>query len=137
MADPLKSHPGYEPKVIQSDVLELGTIELDRNLGADPYQILERILGDYYQNPSTDTEEIGKVGVEMPYVNRRCTPIMIQLEALQRRTLKMENYEKCWPHRRMYLDERKIWFFSQTHSFRETKSRSNTEERCKCTTSSS
>ena len=32
---------------------------------------------------------------------------------------------------------RKLWFLSKTHSFRETRSRSNTEERCECTTYSS
>ena len=51
---------GNEPKVTQSDDPE---VELDLNLGTDPYQIRvldERILLDDYQNPSTeDTEESG------------------------------------------------------------------------------
>ena len=41
----------------------------------------------------------------------------------------MENYEKCWPHRCMYMGEEKIWFFSQTHSFRETRIKNDAEER--------
>ena len=32
------SHRLYEPKVIEPEDLELGRIELDRNLGTDPYQ---------------------------------------------------------------------------------------------------
>ena len=68
------SPSGYEPKLTQSgDFLKelswteiLGLIysrriELDRNIGTDPYQIPERILGDDNQNPVTeDTEETGK-----------------------------------------------------------------------------
>ena len=46
-------------------------IELDRNIG-DPYQIPDRILGDDHQNPITeDSEETGKVGADMPYVQSR------------------------------------------------------------------
>ena len=76
------SPTGYEPKLIQSDDFEPGGLELDRNLGidlqprgieldrnmgTDPYQIPGRILGDDYQIPITgDTEETGKVGVDMP-----------------------------------------------------------------------
>ena len=46
--------------------------ELGRNLGTDPYQMPEGLLGDHFQNPVTeDAEEIGKVGVEMPYVQSR------------------------------------------------------------------
>ena len=53
--------------MIQSDDLEPGRIELGRNFGTDPYRIPERILGDHCQNSITeDTEETGKVGVEMP-----------------------------------------------------------------------
>ena len=40
--------------------------------------------------------------------NQRYTPIMIQLKALQTQILKMENYEKCWPHCCMYMGEGKI-----------------------------
>ena len=47
-------------------------IELDQNIGTDPYQIPERILGDDYQNLITeDTEETGKVGADMAYVQSR------------------------------------------------------------------
>ena len=80
------SPTGYEPKLIQSDDFEPQRIELDRhlgkdlqprriefdrNIGTDPYQILERILGDDYQNPITeDTGETGNFG-DMPYVQSR------------------------------------------------------------------
>ena len=69
------SPTGYEPQITQSDNLEARRIELDRNLGTslqprrlkldqnigtDPYQILERIVGNDCQNPFTeDTEETG------------------------------------------------------------------------------
>ena len=47
-------------------------IELDQKIRTDPHQIPERILGDDCQNPTTeDTEETGKVGVDMPYVQSR------------------------------------------------------------------
>ena len=52
--------------------LQPGRIELDQNVGTDPYQIPERILGDDYQNPITeDTEETGKFGVDVPHVQSR------------------------------------------------------------------
>ena len=81
------SPTGHEPKLIQSDDFEpqrteldrnLGTdlkprrIELDWNIGTDPYQTPERILGDDHQNLITeDTEETGKIGDDMPYVQSR------------------------------------------------------------------
>ena len=46
-------------------------LELNQNIGTD-LVFEERILGDDYQNPITeDTKEIGKVGVDMPYVHSR------------------------------------------------------------------
>ena len=47
-------------------------IELDQNIGTDPEQIPESILGDDHQNPITeDTEETGKFVVGMLYVQSR------------------------------------------------------------------
>ena len=44
--------------------LQRRRIELDRNIGTDPYQIPKRIFGDDCQNPITeDTEEIGNFDV--------------------------------------------------------------------------
>ena len=58
--------------MIEPDDLEARRIELDRNLGTDPYQAQERIMGDNYQNPVTeDMDESGKVGVKMPFVQSR------------------------------------------------------------------
>ena len=99
----------FEPEGIELDRnpgkdLQPRRIELDRNIGTGPYQIPERILGDVYQNPTTeDTEEIGNFGDDMPYVQSRMHSI--QLKALQTRILKMENYEKCWPHSCMHMGE--------------------------------
>ena len=78
----------HEPKLIQSDDFEPRRNELDRNLwtdlqprrteldarniGADRYQIPERILGNDYQNPITeDTKETGKVGADMHHIKTR------------------------------------------------------------------
>ena len=74
----------YEPKVIETKVIETNVIEseaiepedlkprkieLDRNLGTDPYQIKENFLRDNYQNPiAEDVEGFGKVGAEKSYV---------------------------------------------------------------------
>ena len=58
--------------MVQSDDFEPRRIELDPNIGTDPYQILERFLGDDYQDPVTeDTEETGKFGVDMFHVQSR------------------------------------------------------------------
>ena len=58
--------------MIQSDDLEPKKIELDSNLWTYLHQTAERILGDHNQNPITeDTDETGKVGVEMPCVQSR------------------------------------------------------------------
>ena len=52
------SPTGYEPKITQSDDFEPRRIELDRNIGTDPYQMSERTQGGDYQHLITeDTEE--------------------------------------------------------------------------------
>ena len=69
VADLLKSHL---PQVTSSKWSNATTLSLTGILGTDPYQTPERILGDHCQNPFTeDTNQIGKVGVEMPYVQSR------------------------------------------------------------------
>ena len=96
----------YEPKTIETNSieielkdLELRRIELDRNLGTDPYQIQERFMRNNYQNPITeDMDEIGKVGAETSYFQSQMHSHHDSAEALQTRILKMENYEKCWLH---------------------------------------
>ena len=40
------SPTGYEPNMVQSDDFEPRRIEIDRNIGKDPCQIPERILGE-------------------------------------------------------------------------------------------
>ena len=66
---------GYEPKVIETNVIETEAIEpedleprrieLDRNLGTDPYQIQERFVRENHPNLiAEDVEEFGKVGAE-------------------------------------------------------------------------
>ena len=65
----IPSLTGCEPKLIEPEDLEPRRIELDRNLGTDPYQTQERNIGNNYQNPiAEDMDEFGKVGVEMSYV---------------------------------------------------------------------
>ena len=65
----IPSRTGYEPKVIEPEDFETRRIELDRNLGTDPYQIQERFVRNNYQNPiAEDVDEFGKVGVEMSYI---------------------------------------------------------------------
>ena len=66
---------GYEPKSvefkdidteeIEPEDLEPRRIELDRNLGPDPYQILERFMRN---SLTEDLDEFGKVGAEMSYL---------------------------------------------------------------------
>ena len=70
---------GYEPKsveiqsidtdAIEPEDLEPRKIELERNLGKDPYQIQERLTRSDFPNPITkDTDEFGKVGAEMSHI---------------------------------------------------------------------
>ena len=52
--------------MIEPGDFEPRRIELDRNLGTDPYQIQDRSVRHNYQNPiAEDVEEFGKVGAEM------------------------------------------------------------------------
>ena len=57
---------GHEPKIIETEAgsnasepkdLEPKGIELDRNLGIDPYQIQEIFMGENNQNPITEDVE--------------------------------------------------------------------------------
>ena len=56
------------------------------------------------------------------------------LRSLHTQILKMETYENAGFTVVFSRTRRKCWFFSKTHSFREIRSRGNTEERGKCTT---
>ena len=66
----INTNPIY-PKAIETEAIgpedfEPRRIELDRNLGTDPYRIQERFLTNHNQNPITeDMDEFGKVGAEM------------------------------------------------------------------------
>ena len=63
-----------EPKIIETIVidaeaispedLETTRIELDRNLGTDPYQVHERFVRS---SPTEDVEELRKVGADVSY----------------------------------------------------------------------
>ena len=75
----IPSLTGYEPKSVETKAIETEAIEpedleprrieLDRNLGTDPYQIQESFMRNNYQNPITeDVDEFGKVGAEMSYL---------------------------------------------------------------------
>ena len=75
----IPSLTGCEPKVIETIVIETEAvepegleprrIELDKNLGTDPYQIQERFMRNNNQVPITeDVDEFGKVGAEMSYI---------------------------------------------------------------------
>ena len=101
----IPSLTGYEPKsvefknidaeAIEPEDLEPRRVELDRNLGTDPYQIQERFM----RNSLTgDMDEFGKLVQRRPTSSHRDIPITTQRRALQTRILKMENYEKCWLH---------------------------------------
>ena len=65
----IPSPTGYEPKVIEPKAIEPRRIELDVNLGTDPYQIQDMFMGNNYQNLNAeDVDEFGKVGAEMSYI---------------------------------------------------------------------
>ena len=84
----IPSLTGCEPKtkVIETEAivpedLEPRRIELDRNLGTDPYQTQERFA-----------RNLEKLVRSRPTSSHRCIPIV------QTRMLKTENYEKCQRH---------------------------------------
>ena len=110
----IPSLTGYEPNAIEAEAIEPEDpeprrIELDRNLGTDPYQIQEIFSRNNFQYPITeDMDEFGKVGAEMSHISHRCIPIMTQRKALQTRILNMENYEKCWLHHCLCKVERTV-----------------------------
>ena len=70
----IPSLTGYEPKTveikaidteaIEPEDLEPRRIELERNLGTDPYQIQERFMRN---SLTDDMDEFGKVGAETSY----------------------------------------------------------------------
>ena len=71
----IPSLTGYEPKLVENKAfdteaiepedLEPRSIELDRNLGTDPYQRQERFMRNSF---TEDMDEFGKVGAEMSYL---------------------------------------------------------------------
>ena len=74
---------GYEPKLIEPEGLEPRRVELDRNLGTDPYQTQERIMGETTNilSPKKRVNE-DKLVLRCPTSSHRCIPIMTQRKAL-------------------------------------------------------
>ena len=57
---------------IEPEDFEPRRIELDRNLGTEPYETQERMMVDNYQNPIIeDQDEFGKVGVELSHLQSK------------------------------------------------------------------
>ena len=57
-----------DAEAIEPEDLEPRRIELDRNLGTDPYQIQERFMRN---SITEDMDEFGKVGAETSYLQSR------------------------------------------------------------------
>ena len=111
----IPSLTGCEPKsvefkntdaeAIEPEDLEPRRIELDRNLGTDPYPLQERL----YRNSLTeDMDEFGKVGAETSYIQSQMHSDYDSAESIADSDLKMENYEKCWLHHCIQEGERKV-----------------------------
>ena len=100
-------------------------------LGTDPYQIPERILGDDNQNPITeDTEETGKFDVDVPYVQSRIHSDYDSSESIADSDLEDgESTKNAGLTAVCTWANRKLWFFSETHSFRETRSKKKIQKR--------
>ena len=129
----IPSLTGYEPKVIEPEHFEPRRIELDRKSSEKTTKIL---------SPKT-WMNLEKLVQRCPTSSHRCIPVRTHRKALQTRILKMENYEKCWPHRCMYMDEEEIMVLLKTPqlqgNWKQKKYRREiyTEKRSKCTTYSS
>ena len=106
-------------------------------------QICVRRRKDFWEitnkNPITeDTDETGKVGVEMPYVKSRKHSDYDSAESFADSNLEDGELRKMQASP-LCVHERGENYGSpqKTHSFMETGSKNNTEERSKCTTYSS
>ena len=84
--------------MIDPEDLELGRIELGRNLGTDPCQIQERFMRKKYQNPITeDLDEFGKVGAETSYIQSQIHSDFDSAESIADLDLE-DNFDKYWRH---------------------------------------
>ena len=57
-------------------------IELDKNLGTEPYESQERFMRGNFQNPiADDVDELGKADAETSSSCHRCIPIVTERKA--------------------------------------------------------
>ena len=102
---PIPSLTGYEPKLVEAEAiepedLESRNIELERNLGKDPYQIQERLMRSDILSPKI-WMNFEKLVPRCPISSHRCIPIMTQRRALRNRILKLVGTEH--PHTSHFL----------------------------------
>ena len=92
---------GYDPKLIEAEAidpedLEHRKIELERNLGTDPYQTQERFTrSNLFNFIIEDVDEIGKVGAEMSYIQSQMHSDRNSAESIADSDLEDGDYEKC------------------------------------------
>ena len=96
---------GYEPKSVEIKVIETEAIkpahleprriELDRNLGTDPYQHQERFMRN---SISEDTDEFGKVGAETSHLQSQIHSDYDSAESIADSDLEDGELRKCWLH---------------------------------------
>ena len=89
-----------ETKVIETEAIEPGDleprrIELDRNLGTDPYQIQERFMRN---SVTEDVDEFGKVGAEMSYLQSQMQSDCDSAEGIADLDLEDGELRQCWLH---------------------------------------
>ena len=90
---------GYEPKLIETKAIEPEDLEptkfeLDRNLGAGPYQTQERLMRSDFQNPITeDMDEFGKVVAEMSYIQSQMHSDYDSVESKVEKTVNHFGYQ--------------------------------------------
>ena len=100
----IPSPTGYEPKLIETEGiepedLEPRKIELDRNLGTDPYQIHEKLLRSDFQNLITeDMYDFGKVGAEMSHFQSQMHFDYDSAESIADSDLEDGELRKRWLH---------------------------------------
>ena len=89
--------------MIEPTAIEPEDLELDRNLGTDPYQIQERSMGNNYQNRiDEDMDGFGKVCAEMSHIQSQMHSDYDSAESIADADLEDKNYQKCWLHPCIY-----------------------------------
>ena len=107
----------FDTEAIEPEDLEPRRIELDRNLGTDPYQKQERFMRNCIIE---DMDEFGKVGAEMSYFQSQMHSDYDSAESIADSDLEDGELRKKAGFTAENAKSRRLWIFSNTNCFGET-----------------